>query len=66
MKRSDDFVELEGIQVIARRGESEDRLIRRFMKKVRESGILREYAKGTYYEKPSIVRRKKRRHVVVS
>jgi small subunit ribosomal protein S21 len=48
------------LQVTQRRGESIDRMIRRFSKKVREDGILSEFMSRTYFEKPSVVRRRKR------
>lgn len=49
------------VQVSLRKGETEDRLIKRFMKKVRNEGILQEYFARRFFEKPSIVRRRKKR-----
>lgn len=49
------------LQVTKRKGESEEQMIRRFMKKVRNEGVVREYLDMTsYYEKPSVAKRKKR------
>ena len=52
--------ELKPLQVTYRKGESVDRMIRRFTKKVKEDGILKDFMSRTYHEKPSIVRRRKK------
>lgn len=54
-----DFSRFKGIEVHARDDEDPERLIRRFMKKVRNEGILNELWEKSYYEKPSVKRRKK-------
>jgi len=46
------------VEVIAREGESGERLIRRFMKKVKKERILEDFREHTFYEKPSTKRRK--------
>jgi small subunit ribosomal protein S21 len=45
------------VQVEARRNESTESLIRRFSKKVKREGIVEEFNKRQYYEKPSVKRR---------
>lgn len=54
-----DFGKFKGISVSARDDEDSERFIRRFMKKVRNEGILDEAWEKSYYEKPSVRRRKK-------
>ena len=54
-------------EVKLRRREDPERLIKRFIKKVKKSGILDEVREKRYYEKPSVIRnRKKRRKKLVS
>jgi len=48
------------LEVTYRKGESADRMIKRFTKKVKEDGILKEFMSRTYFEKPSVVRRRKK------
>jgi len=45
--------------VKAKPGESIDSLLRRFKKAVDKSGILSDYKKNEFYEKPSIQKKKK-------
>jgi len=40
--------------------ESFDSLLRRFNKKVQQSGVLSELRRHEYYEKPSVKRKRKR------
>jgi len=47
------------ITVKARYGESAERLIRRFSKKVRNDGLLEEMRNNMFYEKPSVKKRRK-------
>ena len=48
------------VRVTKRRNESDEKLIRRFNRKCKKQGVVREYREKTdYYEKPSVVRRKK-------
>jgi len=54
-----DFSRFKGIQITVRDDEDPERFIRRFMKKVRNEGILQEVYEKSYYEKPSVKRRKK-------
>ncbi len=49
------------INIKARKGESFERMLRRFSKTFEESGILADYKDGRYYEKPSERRRKQRK-----
>lgn len=49
-----------GIEVRPRPNEEPDRFIKRFMKKVRNEGILQELYLRRAYEKPSVKRRRKR------
>jgi small subunit ribosomal protein S21 len=48
------------VEVGPRNGESPDRMIKRFMKKVRGEGILQELYQRKAFEKPSVKRRRKR------
>ena len=57
--KDNDFSRFKGIVVNARDDEDPERLIRRFMKKVRNEGILNELWEKSYYEKPSVRRRRK-------
>ena len=49
------------MEVTPRRNEQPERMIRRFIKKVKKEGILEEVRERKYYVKPSEQRRKKRR-----
>jgi len=53
--------------VRAEKGESADKLIRRFIKKIKKLELMEEVYNRRYYKKPSDIRReeKKRRAVVV-
>ena len=46
------------VVVKARNGEPTERMIRRFVKKVKKEGILEEYREKMYYEKPSDKKRR--------
>lgn len=48
-----------GVEVRPRGGEDSERLIKRFMKKVRNDGVLQEIYARRAYEKPSVKRRRK-------
>jgi len=54
-----DHSRFKGIAVSARDDEDPERFIRRFMKKVRNEGILDELWEKSRFEKPSIRRRRK-------
>ncbi|MFO8010996.1 MAG: 30S ribosomal protein S21 [Dehalococcoidia bacterium] len=47
-------------EVIIDGHESIESALRRFNKKVQSDGILSEYRRRQYFEKPSVVRKKKR------
>jgi len=47
-------------EVIIDGNESIESALRRFNKKVQSDGILSEYRRRQYFEKPSVVRKKKR------
>jgi ribosomal protein S21 len=52
----------DNVMVVARPGEHPERLIRRFIKKVKREGILEEYREKTsYYIKPSVRRKIKQK-----
>jgi len=51
---------LQGVMVIAREGESIEALIKRFKKKVNKSEILKDIKKHMFYEKPSIIKNRKK------
>lgn len=46
--------------VITRKNENFENLIRRFKKQVEKSGIIQEFRKREYFEKPSVIRNRKR------
>jgi len=48
-----------GLEVRPRPNEEPDRYIKRFMKKVRNDGVLQEVFQRRAYEKPSVKRRRK-------
>lgn len=50
---------LNGLSVTARDGEPFEKLMRKFKKKVTDSGILEDLKKKEAYEKPSISRKRK-------
>lgn len=47
-------------EVIVEENESIESALRRFNKKVQNDGILSEYRRRQFFEKPSVVRKKKR------
>ena len=47
------------LEVRPRTGETMERTIKRFMKKVRNDGIMQEVAQKQYFEKPSVKKRRK-------
>ena len=49
------------MQVDLRKDEYIDKLIRRFIKKIKRCGILEDYRDSRYYEKPSVAKRLKRK-----
>lgn len=53
-----------GLEVTARNDEDPNRMIKRFMKKVRADGILEELFERRHFEKPSVRRRKKRSRAI--
>lgn len=58
--RPGDTVEVEPIQVRLRKDETGDRMIKRFMKDVKNSGVLGDHVRSLRFEKPSDRRRRKR------
>lgn len=49
------------VTVVPRKNEHPDKLIKRFMRKFKKTGILDELRDRRFYEKPSVKRRKKRK-----
>ena len=49
----------DGIQVTPRPNEPAENMIKRFIKKVKQSGVLDEAWEKSNYEKPSVKRRRK-------
>tara|TARA_R100000008_G_C3466443_1_gene106771 strand:- start:237 stop:521 length:285 start_codon:yes stop_codon:yes gene_type:complete len=50
------------VVVLPRPGEYPERTIKRFLKKVKKSNIIQEYRNKTeFYEKPSVIRRRKKK-----
>ena len=53
------------LKIVKRRGESDEKLIRRFNRKCKKQGVVREYREKTdYYDKPSIKKRMKRQKAI--
>jgi len=48
------------VEVTRRENESVERMLKRFMKKVKKEGIMEELRERAYYKKPSEKRRRKR------
>ena len=48
------------VEIYIRRGDSVERAIKRFMKKVKKEGVIDKYIKGKRYEKPSAIRHRKK------
>jgi small subunit ribosomal protein S21 len=48
------------VTVTRRENESVERMLRRFMKKVKKEGIMEQLRERAYYKKPSEVKRKKK------
>ena len=48
------------VTVVPRKNEHPDKLIKRFMRKFKKSGVLDELRDRRHYEKPSVKRRKAR------
>jgi len=48
------------VSVATRKDESPERLIRRFLRKVKKSHIIEEFREKRFFEKPSVKRRRKR------
>lgn len=51
---------LKGIEVTPKPNEQPERMIKRFMKKVRNEGILQEIFLRRCYEKPSVKKKRKK------
>ena len=49
------------VQVVARRRETTEELIKRFSRKVRKEGVIEEFRERMYYEKPSDKKRRLRK-----
>jgi len=49
------------VTVVPRKNEHPDKLIKRFLRKFKKSGVLDELRDRRYYEKPSVKRRKQRK-----
>jgi len=50
-------------EVTPKRNENTERLIRRFIKKVKKAGIIEELRDRRYYEKPSVARNRNKRRI---
>ena len=59
LSRDHEPVQARNLEVTPRSGESPERMIKRFTKKVRNEGILQELYQRRGYEKPSVKRRRK-------
>ena len=50
-----------GVKVFPKKGESPDRMVKRFKKACEKAGVIREMRRREFYEKPSDVRRRRKR-----
>tara|TARA_Y100000593_G_scaffold91348_1_gene179906 strand:+ start:1294 stop:1515 length:222 start_codon:yes stop_codon:yes gene_type:complete len=48
------------VEVVRKENESIERMLKRFMKKVKKEGIMEELRERAYYKKPSDVKRRKK------
>lgn len=53
-------MEFSGTTVVLREGETPESLLKRFKKKVQKAGIEKEMYQRSFYEKPSVRKRRKR------
>lgn len=53
-------MKLQGNSVYAKDNEPFDKLLRRFKKKVQDSGLLQDLAQKEFYEKPTSVKKRKK------
>ena len=51
---------IDGLKVRVKDGEYIDKALRRFKKKVQESGLLKELREREFYEKPTTLRKRKK------
>ena len=51
------------VEVRIRKGETVDRLIRRFIKKTKKEKIIDEFTQHLYYEKPSDKKRREKKRI---
>jgi len=51
---------LQGNKVILKQGDSFEKALRKFKKKIQESGMLQELREREYYEKPTTLRKRKK------
>jgi small subunit ribosomal protein S21 len=49
------------VQVHLRRNETQEHMIKRFMKKVKNEKIIEEYRENEFFEKPSVINARKRK-----
>jgi small subunit ribosomal protein S21 len=49
------------VEVTPKKNESPERLVRRFSRLVRDEGVLDEFRQRSFFEKPSVKRRRKAR-----
>ncbi len=49
-----------GLGVIVKEGEPVERALRRFKKKIQDSGLLQELKEREFYEKPTTTRKRKK------
>tara|TARA_Y100000296_G_C5059176_1_gene198880 strand:- start:168 stop:389 length:222 start_codon:yes stop_codon:yes gene_type:complete len=48
------------VEVVRKENESIERMLKRFVKKVKKEGIMEELREKTYYKKPSEIKRRKK------
>lgn len=53
------------LYVTARDGEQVESMIRRFKKNVKISGLMQEINERSFYEKPSVIKRRKKKSLVL-
>ena len=53
------------LHVEAKKNETVDSMLRRFKKNVKISGLMNEIKERSFYEKPSIIKRRKKKNMVL-
>ena len=53
------------LNIVAKQNETVESMLRRFKKNVKISGLMNEIKERSFYEKPSIIKRRKKKNMVL-